>query len=379
MDREYQAHEFFCVNTEFRVLICQKCQCAVRQGQVKTHLSSTMHRIPSTWAEHIQNVIQQWDYIDEEPEVDSWPRQIDEPIPELAIYEDGILCQQCEVYTCRQIRTMKAHWIEAHNYRVQQGRGRPTATQAQTIQATITANTRPVSCQRIFAQGPGSHYIRVAGPNPHARPDAPVTGDAVCQLLQSIKEYQQQDQQAHETIIQAGGLDEATPWLNRTGWVRYLQGTPRQPLYDSTQRPAEDATGPEQAALAIWEAMERLAYVSQEIAKVCGHLLRIDIVRTMKDESPQKPLFAYLDPAAIKKQVAPWQEILMFFARTQVCFRPGVQVISIARVVSGGVGRPMRRNICHDPWMSHGPTRAPGPNRFPFQPHLFHLLYRVMY
>jgi hypothetical protein len=276
-------------------------------------------------------VIQQWDYIDDQPEVDSWPRQIDEPIPELPIYEDGILCQQCEVYKCRQIGTMKMHWLKAHNYRIQQGRGRPTPTQVEAIQATIEANTRPVSRQRIFAQGPGSHYIRVARPTPHVRPNAPVTnGDAVRQLLQSIKEYQQQDQQAHETIIQAGDLDEATPWLNRTGWVRYLQGTPRQPLYESTQRPKEDAQGTERAALAIWEVIERLPHVSQEIAKCCGHLLRIEVVRTTKEESPHKPLLAYLDPAAIKKHVAPWQEIMMFFVRTQVWSDP--QMIHIPTV-----------------------------------------------
>jgi hypothetical protein len=58
------------------------------------------------------------------PQVESWPRQIDDPISELTIHEDGILCLQCNVYTCRQIRTMKAHWLEEHGYRVQQGRGR---------------------------------------------------------------------------------------------------------------------------------------------------------------------------------------------------------------------------------------------------------------
>ncbi|KAJ5974926.1 hypothetical protein N7481_008633 [Penicillium waksmanii] len=56
----------------------------------------------------------------------------------------------------------------------------------------------------------------------YTRPDAPVTDEvAVSQLLQRIKEYQQQD------------FDEATPWLNWTGWVPKLQGTPRQPLYES--------------------------------------------------------------------------------------------------------------------------------------------------
>ncbi|CAG8320573.1 unnamed protein product [Penicillium salamii] len=37
----------------------------------------------------------------------------------------------------------------------------------------------------------------------------------------------------------------------------------------------------------------------------------------MKDESPHEPLLAYLDPADIQKHVTPWQEIIMFFARTQ--------------------------------------------------------------
>ncbi|KAJ6126282.1 hypothetical protein N7471_010775 [Penicillium samsonianum] len=227
MDRESQAHQLFCVNAQFRVLICQKCQYAVRQDHVKTHLSSTMHRIPSPHAEYIQNIVQQWDGIDEEPEVSRWPHQIEEPIPELPVYEDGILCRKCEVYTCRQIRTMKAHWIETHHYRVQQGRGRPAPTQAQRIQATISANIRPVLCQRIFTQGPGSHYIHIAQPNPNEPPEDPVEDpDRIHRLMQTIEEYQQQDQQAHETIVQAGDLDEATPWLNRTGWVRYLQGTP---------------------------------------------------------------------------------------------------------------------------------------------------------
>jgi hypothetical protein len=192
MDREYQAHEFFCVNTEFQALICHQCQYAVRRSQVKAHLISTVHRIPSVWAERIQVTIQEWDHIQDEPQVESWPRQIDEPIP--------------------------------------------------------------------------------------------------------------------------------TPWLNRTGWVGYLQGTPRQALFESTQRPADDAEGPERAMLTIWEAMGRLATVSQEIAKACGHLLRIDVARTMKDESPHKPLLAYLDTTTIKRHVQPWQEIMMFFARRQVWF-----------------------------------------------------------
>lgn len=109
MPREYHAHEIFHVNTEFRVLICQKCQYGVRPGHIESHLRGTAHRIPVTWAWYIKNIVQQWDHIDNEPEVDIWPRQIDQPIPELPIYNDGILCRQYQVYICRQTRTIKGH------------------------------------------------------------------------------------------------------------------------------------------------------------------------------------------------------------------------------------------------------------------------------
>ena len=59
------------------------------------------------------------------------------------------------------------------------------------------------------------------------------------------------------------------------------------PLVASTKRPQLDADGPERVA------MERLAHVSQAIAKQCGHLLRIDVVRTTKNEVPHKPITSF--------------------------------------------------------------------------------------
>ena len=226
MDREYNAQDFFFVDPQFQALICRKCGCAVRPQQAKAHLTSTVHCIPITWAKHIQGIVQGgWDHIEEPPNVEEWPRQINEPIAGVPVYEDGILCLQCQVYTCRELRTMKAHWVDQHGYRVHPGGGRPTPGQAEAIRTSIERHTRPVSCQRLFTQGPGSHYIRVAAASTDA--DTPVAQvDAVDQIMQQIREFQRQDREAHQTIIQAGDLDEATPWLNRTGWPRYLQGTP---------------------------------------------------------------------------------------------------------------------------------------------------------
>ncbi|KAJ5231274.1 uncharacterized protein N7469_005862 [Penicillium citrinum] len=102
------------------------------------------------------------------------------------------------------------HWLNIHQYRVQQSRGCPTPIQTQAIQATIQVNIRPVLCQYIFAQGPGSHYICVAQPNPNKSLENPAEDpDSICQLMQTVEEYQQQDQKIYKTIIQAEDLNEA--------------------------------------------------------------------------------------------------------------------------------------------------------------------------
>jgi hypothetical protein len=69
---------------------------------------------------------------------------------------------------------------------------------------------------------------------------------------------------------------------------------------------------------AIWEAIDGVARISQRITKQTGHLIRIEAARTEKDQSPHQPLQAYMDEEQIQRHVEPWQQVLMFFARTQV-------------------------------------------------------------
>ena len=83
------------------------------------------------------------------------------------------------------------------------------------------------------------------------------------------------------------------------------------------ERPDEDSEGPEGAAWAIWQAMERLAIVSQQITRASGFLVRIEAARTQKADSPYEPLLAYMKEAEIKDHIEPWQRTLIFFARTQ--------------------------------------------------------------
>jgi hypothetical protein len=313
--RNPTASELFFTNSEFQVVICRKCEHAVRRDNIITHLTGTNHRVPRTVARYIESCVQQWDHIEDQPNISHWPTQIDSPIPRLTVFDDGLLCLRCERYICRTMQSLRVHWQRVHEWSPSTHEGRPKPSETARIQAEIKTSCQSVLCQRIFKHGSGSQFIAIRQPDPQrAEPVPPM--DAIQQLVQRVRAFQAQQARSQQTIIQAGEIDEATPWLNRTGWVRYLQGISSALLVQSMERPDEDAEGPEGAAWAIWQAMERLAIVSQQITRASGFLVRIEAARTQKADSPYEPLLAYMKEAEIKDHIEPWQRILMFFART---------------------------------------------------------------
>jgi hypothetical protein len=119
-------------------------------------------------------------------------------------------------------------------------------------------------------------------------------------------------------LIEAGERDDANPWLRRTRWAVYLRGIDPQHLIDCVQPPDADSSDPtEMAASAIWDAMAAVARISQLICTKTSHTIRTEAVRTERDRLPHQPLQAYMDADNIERHTVPWQQILMFFTRTQ--------------------------------------------------------------
>ncbi|KAJ4405824.1 hypothetical protein N0V91_004933 [Didymella pomorum] len=106
-----------------------------------------------------------------------------------------------------------------------------------------------------------------------------------------------------ENTIQQGEKDEVNLWLERTQWLPYLVGMERPELMACIEEPMaepdakqEQQTEPVEAAM--WAAMEGLA-------------------RFKKHQTRFRPLQPYMDEKSIVEHVRLWQQILMFFARTQ--------------------------------------------------------------
>lgn len=305
------------------IIVCKKCQHAVRPKEIIRHLQGTHHRVPLATARQTSEAVRQWDGV---RACDQWtaPTVVTESITGLPIYTDGILCNRVSGcgFVARSIKTIRNHWHAEHQWTSQNvRRNRQQAHAHAHAQREITQATMAVSCQRAFTHGAGSHYIHVRRPGCGRTVDIEAEDtpqpDGVHQLVAQLEDAFT-EQQAHRTGIQAAERGEANPWLRRTQWAVYLADLDHEPLVRCVQRPDEaDTTDDDRAAAAIWDAMEAVARMSQRVSSRAGHMIRVEAVRTERDQTPHTPLQAYMDEDNIVRHTIPWQQVLMFFVRTQ--------------------------------------------------------------
>ncbi|KAI1521337.1 hypothetical protein PtrSN001A_012196, partial [Pyrenophora tritici-repentis] len=168
------------------------------------------------------------------------------------------------------------------------------------------------------------HYFQVQPPDEDGPDVVPVDGAAAwAQVGEQMAKAWQDIERRAQTTIQEGERDEVNPWLERTQWLPYLVGMERPDLLACIEEPvAEPDARQEQQAepveAAIWAAMDGLARFSQaSIIDRIGVFIRLEAIRTEMHQTRFQPLQPYMDKNAIVKHTRPWQQMLMFFARTQ--------------------------------------------------------------
>jgi hypothetical protein len=303
------------------VIVCKTCEYVIRLREVFRHLQSASHRIGKPKARQIAKAIQT---SERAQECDEWqpPTVVNDPIPNLPVYSDGILCEKGQFcpFIARSVGTMRYHWRQSHGWSAPtnySGRRRQQGLSA--AEQQIQQFTRIVRCQRAFGQGPGSHYIRVRTVGAEAIPEADsmLATEVGDRLIDQIEQAFTEESELPQ-VIDAGERDDANPWLRRTQWAVYLRGIDPQHLIDCVQAPDADSSDPtEMAASAIWDAMAAVARISQLVCTKTSHTIRTEAVRTERDRLPHQPLQAYMDADNIERHTIPWQQILMFFTRTQ--------------------------------------------------------------
>ncbi|KAK7177379.1 hypothetical protein PSPO01_16572 [Paraphaeosphaeria sporulosa] len=279
---------------EYSLAICRECRHGVLPSQMPHHLQRH-HRVPRKEADSIAEEVGRWTGLIQYASQLEVPREATDPISQLPVYTDGLVCQLAPE-SCHQVyrseEVMRQHWQKVHE--CEQG-------------------WRRVHCQRFFVQGPGSQYFEVYQPESTPEPIDGETGWA--QVIRNVDEAWGNVQKRAKTTIQDGARDEVNPWLERTGWMPYLVGMERPDLLASVEEPKAEE---EPVAAAIWEAMDGLARFSQSsVIHRIGIFVRLEAIRTEKHQTRYQRLQPYMDEKSIGEHARPWQQMLMFFWRTQ--------------------------------------------------------------
>jgi hypothetical protein len=229
---------------------------------------------------------------------------------------------------CRQIflsaDAIRKHWQKAHDWSPVGREGRPSRIEQKKVQSRISKGCKTVHCQRLLVQGQGSQYFEVHQSSKGGPGTISVDGEAAwAQVGKQIAKAWESIEKRAQNTIQDGERDEVNLWLERTQWLPYLVGMERpsllacieEPITDPDPRKDEEA---EPVEAAIWAAMDGLARFSQaSVINRIGVFVWLEAIRTEKHQTRFPPLQPYMDKDAIIKHVRPWQQILMFFARTQ--------------------------------------------------------------
>ena len=324
------ASNYFQHINEWQVVVCKTCQYAVWPTQVEGHLRNKQHRMSRKQATTISEEVQQWPGIVPFPGEFEVPGFVDAAVDGITVWDDGWKCEwdggKC-IYVCRRIDSMKHHWRKAHGFSAGQTRGGSGLLRKEDIERQISEHCRRVQCQRFFVQKEHSQFFEV-----RSRTDR-ISGEVRRETddRQVWSEVWERASQHNNTIrtddtIRPGVTDEVNPWLRRTGWVPFWEGcnggdilrSIREPIIDEGKDRVEEEEGRnEKVAATIWQAMGEVASISQTTVSRSGVMLRFEAIRTESNKISYHPLEPYQDRNQIGRQGRAWQQMMMFFVRTQ--------------------------------------------------------------
>jgi hypothetical protein len=313
---------------DYRLMVCRDegCRCAVLPSQLDTHLAGVKHRLLPAERQAVRREVASWgDLFQNESDLEGLrvPRDVPPAFPCLTTYTDGKRCRHVDTaggscrYICRDRSAMQKHCRTQHGWVNEWRKGPKTADRQRAGLSTSRPWTDGVSCQRFFIHGPRQEYFEVqAADQPAENNETPETAEskwnqARAQLTQSWNAVQA----AQERAIREGRPDEVNPWLERTGWEPYLAGLNHKQLVRCVTKPDEEE---EPVNWVIWQTMgELIRYCQNSVKHRVGIFVRLEAIRTEKHQTRHHPLQPYMAKETLVKYSRPWQQVLMFLARTQ--------------------------------------------------------------
>ena len=303
---------------EYQLVVCKTCKYAVWPSQIQQHYQGSHHKWGRQRARDLEAAVQSWPGVLQYPIELEVPTRVSAAIPALELHTDGLQCQlestQCQ-YVCRRPRTMTDHLKQKHNWTQQQRRGNVSRESTERQQSPPWTT---VHCQRFFNSRQGSQFFVVEQSSLSSQESTSRQAQSIVPVWQQASNLMDrawiEAAELEARIITEGEASEVNPWLERTGWLRYLTGLDREKLSESITKP-----NPNDEAVAdrMWSTMESLArYCQQTITSRVGHFVRIEAIRTEKHQTKYHPLQPYQNVKGFGDYVRAWQQVLMFFMRS---------------------------------------------------------------
>ncbi|KAH0565678.1 hypothetical protein GP486_000934 [Trichoglossum hirsutum] len=284
---------------EYRVLVCKSCQYAIQPTQIVAHLRSDQHKLSRSQSEELADKYKNIQLIDPRTEQIA-PTIVITPIHHLPIYRDGLACNHCH-FICRSRDWIQRHQREVHNIKI--GRGRKTAQ----IEWTT------VWCQRFFT-GVGRHFFQVQQTN---QSDESWT-DTSTQLRQLVyRQLEQKErtvQKKRQLIRDAEDSTEVSPWLERTQWIRHLEGQDRAAIAQLVKPADTEELEFQEMEKSVKRLVEkaRQTILQKKVSTFTLH--RVQSFQTGQDA--EKPFHVNMDLDTLERYQRVWMRLLVYVLRT---------------------------------------------------------------
>jgi hypothetical protein len=116
MSKHNIAYQYFEYVAEYSIAACQECRYAVWPDQIESYLQE-QHRVSRKQADIVREQIRSWAGLLQYPSELEVPGGVPQPVPQLPVYADGILCQLypsgCQ-YVVRSKEAIRKHWRTSH-------------------------------------------------------------------------------------------------------------------------------------------------------------------------------------------------------------------------------------------------------------------------
>jgi RecQ family ATP-dependent DNA helicase len=318
--------------SEFQILVCTLCQYALDPAHITTHLRGKEHRLSTDECLQLMAEFEGQPLIQPKPDQLILPDSSCKPLEDLPIFRDGLACQECSSYICRSQKWMEDHYRKTHGWKKSKKYG---------------ANNQPwreTWCKRFF-KSKGLRYFAVASTNQSCSQPATKLGALLKQVEHQLDEKQKIIQEKKQIIMESNNPTEVSSWLERTQWIRHLEGQERAKIAVTADLPTTE----EPILQEISSSIEQLIQIARQTIlqkKVSSFTLhRINSFQPNIDK--ERPLNVKLGERTLENYIRVWKRLLCYVLRTadteplykltvkqHCCMDELVQVAEVAKVLT---------------------------------------------